>query len=228
MIRRLAPVASLCALISLAATGLAPAAHAAPPPACPPLVSDTSGAPDLKDFAARVEKDVRAWYPKLAPLLANEDSRQRKQIKIIYDPKYKGVAATGGDTIVASPEWFRSHPDDVGALIHEMAHVQQSYPKYDPVWLVEGIADYVRWFVYEPADKRPHPNPDKSSARDSYRTTGAFLDYLTRTYDKDIVRKLSRALKEDRYDESYFQELTGKSLDTLNTEWIASLRTAKK
>jgi hypothetical protein len=212
------------ALVVLALLPAAPSSAAGNrAPRSPQIVTDTSAAPDLKEWAAKADVQVRAWYPKLAYLLANEESRQRRQIKIVYDPNYNGVAATGGDTITCSPEWFRKHPDDVGALIHEMAHVQQSYPRYDPVWLVEGIADYARWFVYEPKEKRPRPNPDRSTARDSYRTTGAFLDYLTRTYDKNIVRKLSRALKEQRYTEDYFQELTGKTLDELDKEWRASL-----
>ena len=37
--------------------------------------------------------------------------------------------------------------------IHELCHVVQSYPNGNPLWVTEGIADYVRWAIYE---KKPH------------------------------------------------------------------------
>jgi hypothetical protein len=206
----------------------APAAQAAAEekPVCPPIISDTSDAPDLKEWAAKAEKECQKWYADFARTLGSEESRLPKAIKINYTTQYNGVAACSGDTITVSAKWIREHPDDMGCILHEMSHFQQSYPKYDPVWLVEGISDYVRWFMYEPESKRPKVNPAKASARDSYRTTGAFLDYLSKKYDKNIVRKLSKSLKESRYDESYFKDLTGKTLDELNTEWLASLKPA--
>lgn len=70
-----------------------------------------------------------------------------------------------------------AHPDDQGAIVHEMVHVVQQYRgRGNPGWLVEGIADYFRWFVYEPPSKQPHPDLSRASYRDSYRTTAAFLN----------------------------------------------------
>lgn len=114
-------------------------------PVCPPIESDTTDAPDLKEWAAKAEALCREWYPKFAIALGAEESRLPKKIKVVYDSKYDGVAATGGDTITVSPKWVRDHPDDIGFMLHELTHFQQAYPQYDPVWLVEGISDYVRW-----------------------------------------------------------------------------------
>ena len=108
-------------------------------------------------------------------------------------------------------------------IVHELTHVVQAYPKYDPVWLVEGIADYVRFFHFEPEANRPHPDPKKANCRDSYRTTAAFLDWAVRRYDPDLVRKLDRALKAGTYSDDLFRQSTGKPLDQLNAEWVASL-----
>lgn len=53
--------------------------------------------------------------------------------------------------------------------------------------------------------------------------TAAFLAYLVETYDKDIVRKLNRALRDGRYEEDLFQQLTGKTVQELEEEWRATL-----
>ena len=52
-------------------------------------------------------------------------------------------SAAPNSRIEAAADWFKKRPEDTGALIHELAHVIQSYPKYYPVWLVEGIADCI-------------------------------------------------------------------------------------
>lgn len=193
----------------------------------PPIVSDTSQLAVLNQFAMQADATAKEWYPRIVALLGAQNSKPPAKITLVTDFNYKGVAATSGTTIAMSPEWIRKHPDDLGMVVHEMTHVVQGYPNYDPVWLVEGIADWVRWFNFEPVSKRPHPNPDKATARDSYRTTGAFLDWALNKYDKDLVKKLNAALKAGTYKEVMWQTLTGKTLDDLNTEWIAALKAAK-
>jgi len=54
----------------------------------------------------------------------------------------------------------------------------------NPGWLVEGIADYIRWFKSEPESQRPRPNPAKAKYTDSYRTTAAFLNYVEENVKK--------------------------------------------
>jgi hypothetical protein len=145
-------------------------------------------------------------------------------VKIVITYKYKGVAATAGDTIMVDPRYAIAHPDDLGMIVHEMAHVVQGYPTYDPGWLVEGIADYVRWFFYEPTEKRPKPNPERATARDSYQTTGAFLYWAANKYSMELVPKLHAAFQANTYKEDMFKQLTGKSLDELNSEWRETLK----
>ena len=58
----------------------------------------------------------------------------------------------------------------------------------------------------------------------SYRVTAAFLDYVTRKYDKQLVLKLNKAMREGRYKKEIFKEVTGKSLEELDMEWITALR----
>ncbi len=110
-------------------------------------------------------------------------------------------------------------------LSHELCHVIQSYPNYKAGWLVEGIADYVRFFQFEPETKIAPPDPKKSKYTDSYRTTAAFLDYVQRTKCPDLVPKLNAALRQGKYEDSLFKELTGEDLDTL---WNAYLDACKE
>jgi hypothetical protein len=67
--------------------------------------------------------------------------------------------------ITISGKWITEHPDDLGMVIHELVHVVQGYPnsRHKAGWLVEGIADYIRWWRYEPEAPRPRIDPAKSS-----------------------------------------------------------------
>ena len=48
-------------------------------------------------------------------------------------------------------KYFKANPDDIGAMVHETVHCVQLYRgRGNPGWLVEGVADYVRFFKYEP------------------------------------------------------------------------------
>jgi hypothetical protein len=134
------------------------------------------------------------------------------------------VASTSGTKITGSVSYFRAHPDDIGAMVHETVHVVQNYRgRGNPGWLVEGIADYIRFFKYEPG-KIGRIDPDRARYNGSYRQSAAFLAYLTDKYDKEIVRKINALLREGKYKEEVFKELTGKTVQVLGDEWKASLR----
>jgi len=169
---------------------------------------------------------AREWYPKIDAALGIAPPAGASPIKIVMDVAYDGVAATSGSEIRVSAKYVHAHPKDIGLVVHELTHAIQGYPKYDPVWLVEGIADWVRFFCYEPVEARPHPSPAKANARASYRTTAAFLEWARNTYDTNLVKKLNAALSKGTYSEGVWNELTGSSLDELNTKWIATLKSS--
>jgi hypothetical protein len=178
----------------------------------------------IQQFGTKAGAVVTEWYPRIVRILGAEKATPPKRVTVVMDLVMDGVAGTGGDSIHVSAKYVLKHPDDTGMIVHELTHVVQAYPKYDPVWLVEGIADYVRFYHYEPESQRPHPDPAKANCRDSYRTTAAFLDWAVRRYDADLVKKLDHALKAGTYSDNLFRQATGKNLDQLNTEWLASLK----
>jgi hypothetical protein len=146
-------------------------------------------------------------------------------VKLALKSDYKGVAAASGNRITGSVRFFTAHPEDLGAMIHETVHVVQHYPRRrnNPSWLVEGVADYVRFFKYEPG-KLGRIDPDRAHYNRSYRVTAAFLAYLAETYDRQIVLKLNTIMRTGDYRPEVFQELTGKTVEELDVEWRANLR----
>jgi hypothetical protein len=46
---------------------------------------------------------------------------------------------------------------------------------------------------------------------------------VTKKYDKEIVRKLNAAMREGRYTEALWKEITGKSAEELGQEWKQTL-----
>lgn len=188
---------------------------------------DYSGAPDLKDWAEHSKLISIAWYPVIARILDSPDYTPPKKFNLTFK-EMDGIAYTGSEGIVCAAKWFREHPDDYGAVVHEVAHVIQSYPKYDPVWLVEGIADYVRWFNYEPPAKRPMPDPEKAKYTDSYQTTGGFLAWLVKNRDPEIVYRLNAALRKGEYKPELWSVKTGKSVDQMWKEYVATLPKREK
>jgi hypothetical protein len=145
-------------------------------------------------------------------------------------------AAGGGVNLNAS--WFRRelHREATGAVVHELVHVVQSYgaagkrcanPSPTPGWVIEGIADYVRWFLYEPQSRGAEitkANIGRAKYDSSYRISANFLDWVSRTYAADLVKKLNAAAREGRYSESLWQDWTGKSLQALGEEWLSAQR----
>jgi hypothetical protein len=189
------------------------------------ITVDTSKAPDFAEYGQKVQAVSEEWYPKIAEMLPSDGWTAPTEITIVFDPDYKGVAACAGTRIVASTKWFGERPEDVGAFVHELVHVVQQYRGGErPGWLTEGIADYIRWFVYEPESARPRPNPEKSRHSDSYRTSGHFLDWAQKAYDPELVKKLNAACREARYSEDLWKEYTGKTLEELGAEWKATLK----
>jgi hypothetical protein len=100
--------------------------------------------------------------------------------------------------------------------------VQLYRSRRNPGWLVEGIADYVRFFMYEPG-KIGRLNADRAKYNDSYRVTAAFLAYVTEQHDPLIVTKLNSIMRAGKYREEVWKEITGKTVEELNQEWRRSL-----
>ncbi|MBO0698707.1 MAG: discoidin domain-containing protein [Zavarzinella sp.] len=186
------------------------------------IVLDVSDAPEMREWGEKVARTCEGAYPMINEELKSDGFKPATLITLTLKKDYRGVAATAGSRITGSAKYFQSHPDDVGAMVHETVHVVQRYRLPNaPGWLTEGIADYIRFFKFEPG-KVGRINPDRARYNDSYRVSASFLDYATQKYDKELVRKLNKALREGEYTEDLWKEFTKKTVQELEKEWRAS------
>jgi hypothetical protein len=203
------------------------------------IIIETTETPDLTDWAHNeLAPVVRKWYPEIVKLLPSEGYQAPTTVTITFSASMQGVAATGGTRIRCAASWFRRElqGEAKGAVVHELVHVVQSYgmarrtnpnPSRTPGWLVEGIADYIRWFLYEPQTHGAEiPERNISGARydGNYRISANFLNWVTKTHDKDIVRKLNAAAREGSYSDEMWAKLTGHTVEELDDQWKASLQ----
>ncbi|MDE3066335.1 MAG: hypothetical protein KGJ60_02165 [Verrucomicrobiota bacterium] len=187
-------------------------------------------APALKDWAEhKLAPVVAGWYPKIAAMLPSPGYTPPARVRILIKPM-NGVAYTSGDTIAVSSAWIQAQMgrQALGSVVHELVHVVQQFGHHaghNPGWLVEGTADYIRWFKYEPqshgADlvwmrRLRHFTPRYN---DSYRVTANFLNWVAEKYDPDIVRQLNAAMREGKYEDNLWKRHTGKTAPELGAEW---------
>jgi hypothetical protein len=184
---------------------------------------DVTDVPEMKEWADKAARICERQYPLICEDLKSDGFKPRREIRMTLSKSYNGVAAAGGGRITGSAKYFKAHPDDFGAMVHETVHCVQNYGGGNPGWLVEGIADYERFFRYEPGKLGPI-NPNRAHYDDSYRVTAAFLAYVSDKYDKESVRKLNAAMREGKYTDDLFKGLTGKSVKELDGEWRSSLK----
>lgn len=198
----------------------------APAPNC---VVDWSLTPEMKGFALKLPLLCDANYPPIKKKLFDDDFVPPKAIRIVFkndlcDEKGENCypAVTLGSEIRLSAKWFKEHPDDLGAIVHEMAHVAQSYPgSAEPGWLREGIADYIRyWRGYRNEWSYAHCGQSSPRYDSGYWCTAAFLQFVEKQYDRQIIPRLNRTMRKNEYHDEFFLLNTTKSIEELWTECL--------
>jgi hypothetical protein len=188
------------------------------------FVVDVSDAPDMAEWAAKVARVCERQYPLICDMLVSDGFKPLTMIRMTLKNDYNGVAAAGGGRITGSVKYFKGHLDDVGAMVHETVHCVQLYRgRGNPGWLVEGVADYIRFFKYEPGKLGIKLTPERAKYDGSYRVSAAFLNFATEKYDPQLVGKLNAVMREGKYKPEVWKELTGKSVEELGREWQQSL-----
>jgi hypothetical protein len=201
------------------------------------ITIDTCNTPDLTEWSRTVLSPVvREWYPKLVKLLPSQGFEAPTNVSIRFSASLNGVAETSGTRIGCAARWYRANlkGEAVGSVVHELVHVVQQYgaarrnnpeATRSPGWLVEGLADYIRWFLYEPqshgadlAWMRQRKNL-RIRYDAGYRITANFLNWVIEQYDADIVPQLNAAMRQGRYRESIWKERTDHTLQDLGAEW---------
>ncbi len=200
---------------------------------------ETTEAPDLTEWARRdLIPVMKEWYPKIVEMLPSEGYIAPRNFSITFTDSYRGVAATMGNRVVGSPAWYRRNlkGEAIGSLVHELVHVVQQYRgrrreggTRPPGWLIEGVPDYIRWYLYEPQSRGAEIRPgsiDRARYDGSYRVSANFLNFVIGKYDKELIKELNAAMREGRYDPEIWKTRTKKSVEELADEWKQALKDA--
>lgn len=199
-------------------------------------IVDATRAPDLMPWVKEeLMPVVEEWYPKMIAMLPSEGYTAPETVFMEFKTDMGGTPAyAAGNRLSLSVPFFRDQLEGEakGCVVHELVHVIQNYwrarrtnpdPKPTPGWVTEGVADYIRWFLYEPESRgaRIHGgNIDRARYDASYRTTANFLDWVIREHDGELLEELNAAAREGRYSEEFWEERTGESVENLGELWL--------
>ncbi len=188
---------------------------------------DVADAPDAAEWAESAKNRLIYWYPKIVEALDGKDAVAKIPddftIRLIFKDM-DGVAYAAGRSITVSSRWIKQRPDDFGLVVHEATHVAQAYRGVREVWALEGVADYVRYYVSEPRSRnRWRIDPERSSYKQGYGITATFFDWAIREKDPEFLRKLHRALRSRKSVENFFAEEYETTPDALWKEFVETL-----
>ena len=174
---------------------------------------------DLAAWSRKARRYLLKWYPRVANHLRPGTRPRLPSLKVAVVEYDKFIAFVKDDTIIVSAPFVRSHLGDLGMLAHEAVHVVQAYPKHKDVWVSEGIADYIRYYVVEPGS--PHAAFDIASDtyRRGYQPAAALLNWLVDTRNPRTIFLLDELLVAGSYREKFWKKTFGKTADQLWTEF---------
>lgn len=171
-------------------------------------------------FSPTVKDALIKTFFAVYPVLTERYNREaQRRVVFTVDTSYHGVAAASNGRVIFNPDWFAKNPNDLDVVTHEVMHIVQNYGRSRvPGWVTEGIADYVRYkyglYNKEANWTLPELKPEHRYTS-SYRVTARFFAWLEERRDPQIVDKLDKAARTDRFYDNIWEELTGRSIDEL-------------
>lgn len=204
----------------------APSATVTPSPAvmANPVISnalcrvDASLATDLSGLAQNMANVCLSTFPKIEQILSVSTYPAPHVIKLSNSTYAIGFAQ--GNEVSVQIDYIRKHPDDMGMVVHELAHVVQGYSS-GPSWVTEGIADYVRNKLgYTTASN--YVCNSTSNYLSGYNCSARLLGYVERTYSPNIIKELHTAMRSGTYTDDIFVRTTGKTPSQLYSTCLSS------
>jgi hypothetical protein len=203
-------------------------------------ILDSSESPDLHEWAkVHLMPVMEDWYPKIIGMIPVDGYTPPDTIHFTMKlattlPGHaQGVPAfASGNNVTLNANFMRDQQggEAVGCAIHEIVHVVQfgspggsTRGRRPPTWVTEGVADYIRWFLFEPQAKGAEITPRNFGSANydsSYRVTANFFDFVIKNHEKDLMKKLNLATHTG-YSPDLWKEWTGKTAEELNEEWKA-------
>jgi len=180
--------------------------------------------------------EVASWfftfYPQIVKMLDAPTDNLLRDLEIRFSNEMKpGVPGfvSGGAMTLSIPHILGNPADVRGLFIHELTHIAQAYnaPGERPGWMVEGIAEAVRYRL-SPADDPwsravARIDPAKLDYHNAYRDNALFFSWIETQGNPQLIAKFNRALKNGNYTVGTWRDLTGRDVDA----WLEKYRTAK-
>lgn len=171
-----------------------------------------------------VRKNLIDTYFQIYPTLVKTfNNKSTHDVLFVVDTAYKAVAEASGNRILFSAGYMKAHPTDIDVVTHETMHIVQGYGySAGPVWLTEGIADYVRYaFGVDNIGSKwslPAYNAPQHYTN-SYRITARFFVWLEKNVKPGLIATLDGQLRSHTYTDQSWASLTGKTLDQLWSDY---------
>lgn len=187
----------------------------------------------LRDELDAVADWFFTYYPRIVEMIDAPLDGVARDLEVRFSDDMKpGVPGYAqGSVMTVSIPFLLGNPAEVrGMYIHELTHVAQAYPGggTKPGWMVEGIAEAVRYALSPPDDAWRLAvdaiDPAKVDYRHTYRDTAPFLLWIQAQNHPGLIAKLSRAMKDKTYGDRTWTDLTGRNPD----EWLAAFHAAHK
>ncbi|MES2651854.1 MAG: basic secretory protein-like protein [Bacteroidota bacterium] len=165
---------------------------------------------------------VETFFSVYAPIFNYFNPSVRKDVTFKIDGTYTGVAYANFQTglVIFGAAYMTANAEDIDVVTHELTHIAQAYPSYNPAWLVEGIADFSRYKfgINNTAANWTLPAVTASQNYDnSYRITGRFLVWIDTKVKLGAPKELDLALRNATYSEATWKAITGKTVQELWT-----------
>lgn len=174
---------------------------------------DVNDAPDFKEWGLKAANYALKWYPEITRQLASDGFVPPREFTLLLKPG-KGVASTTGTVITINTDYVKDHKDDLGMVAHELVHVIQHYNSpSNPGWLVEGVADYLRYYVVEPGTGGAKFNAKEGDYKGGYQRAAGLLNWIERQKGPGVVARLNAAMRAGRFNPETFKEVTGATPD---------------
>jgi len=186
---------------------------------------DTASAPQMAPWARRLEGLIAGWWPVITRALASPGYQAPDLVKIEFreiEPANVG-AFSEGNAIVVNLADISAHPDDYGRVAHELAHMVQAYPSPNIMWLREGVADWVRYYVLMPDDPKRAFDPHRITYEVGYQPAAALLDFVERIHGAGSVRRVNAVMRAGGDGEAELLSITGATPFTLWRAYLKSL-----
>ena len=189
----------------------------------------TIATPGIIEWLTAAVHVVQEWYPIIDKYLESEGHVPAGEMTIRAQSTGP-IGWVSGTTMGYNIDWIRPGARgeaDWGMVAHEIVHFIQGYRRGEgtpvPLWIMEGIADYVRHALFEPHLPMRPVNPETASYGDAYQISAGFLMWIADRYDLDIVPRLNVHGRHRTYSDDVFVEYTGYTIAELWARYVETV-----